>query len=152
MGLKVELRCSTTRHLALYGFEEAELQHEGHTLDAAGAIYILLTKYKRPHPVTPSPLSNDTPRDKRNLPMEKKFKDALKRECSELTEGEKTKQALSEPEDSMDMRTKSAEEAAVRRQSPDTTKDLLQDLSEKEWANMATAPVRSSRKNLELQL
>ena len=31
LGLKVESSCSTTRHLAPYGFEEAELQHEGHT-------------------------------------------------------------------------------------------------------------------------
>ena len=41
-----------------------------------------------------------------------------------MTVGEKTEQGLSEPEEGMDMWTKSAEEAAVRRQSPVTAKEL----------------------------
>ena len=50
------------------------MQQEGHRLDAAGALYVPLTDNKRPNPITPLPLSVETPVDKRNLSVEKRFK------------------------------------------------------------------------------
>ena len=89
LGLKAESIWSMGRHLAPYGLEEVELQHEGCRLDAAGALYVSLTEYKEQAPVTPLPLSIDTPGDKRNIPVESRFENALKRERPEVTEGEK---------------------------------------------------------------
>ena len=47
LDLKVQSRCSTRKHRGLYVLEE--LQHEGHRLDAAGALYVPLLDYKRPN-------------------------------------------------------------------------------------------------------
>ena len=38
LGLWAESICSTRKHLAPYGLQEAEIQHDGHKLDAAGAL------------------------------------------------------------------------------------------------------------------
>ena len=51
LALNAESRCSTRRHLAHYGLEEIELQHEKCRLDAAGALYVSLTGYRQPDPV-----------------------------------------------------------------------------------------------------
>ena len=86
LGLKAESRCSTRKHLAPYGLEKVEIQHEGCRLGAAGVLYMSLTEYKQ-DPVTSSPLSIDTLGDQRNLPVENRFEDTLKRERTEVTEG-----------------------------------------------------------------
>ena len=44
---------------------EVELQHEGHRLDAACALYVPLMENKRLNPVTPSPRSIDTQKSSR---------------------------------------------------------------------------------------
>ena len=74
--------------MALYGLQEVELQQQGRKLDAAGIFYVPLTEYKIADPTTTSPLSVGTPGDKRNLPVENRFTDALKREQDESGEGE----------------------------------------------------------------
>ena len=43
-----------------------ERRQEGKELDAAGQLYVALTEYKRLDTATPSPLSVDTPGDKRS--------------------------------------------------------------------------------------
>ena len=75
-----DLACSTRKHLALYGLEEVELRQERQKLDAAATLYIPIAEHKATDPVTPSPLSVGTPGDKRSLPVENKFKDALERD------------------------------------------------------------------------
>ena len=70
LALKDEMKFSTRRHLAPYGTEEVESQHDGWKLDAAGALYVSLTEYEAVDPATPSPLSFDTPGDKRSHPAE----------------------------------------------------------------------------------
>ena len=78
-----------------------ELKHEGCSLDAAGAFYVPLREYKKPNTVTPSTLSIDTPGDKRNLPVESRFEDALKRDALKrdalMTEAEKWKNLSVKP-------------------------------------------------------
>ena len=64
------MKFSTRRHLASYGQEEVELQHEGRKLNAAGALYVSLTENKAVDPATRSPLSADTPGDKSSLSVE----------------------------------------------------------------------------------
>ena len=66
--------------------------------------------------------------------------------------GEKMEEALNVPAENMDTGTTPAEEVAVETYSPGTTRELLQDLSGEEWADTATPPLGSPRKNLELQL
>ena len=88
-ALKDEMKFSTRRHLAPYGLEKVELQHDGWKLDAAGALYVSLTEYKAMDPATPSPLSVDNPGDKRSLPVESRFKYALESDQPESGEGER---------------------------------------------------------------
>ena len=97
LDLKAESRCITRKHRGLYVLEEVELQQEGHRLEAAGALYVPLLDYKRQNPVTISPVSIDAPGDKRNLPMENRFDDALKRECSQVTKREKIEEISVNP-------------------------------------------------------
>ena len=68
--------------------EEVKLQHEGHRLDAAGALYIPLRDHEKLNPITPLQLWIDTAGNKRNLPAENRFEDTLKRERLEAAEGE----------------------------------------------------------------
>ena len=65
LALQDEMKGSTGKHLAPYGQEEVEFQHEGRKLDAAGTLYVSLAEYKAGNPATPSPLSVGTPGDKR---------------------------------------------------------------------------------------
>ena len=92
------------KYLASYGLKEVELKQEVQKFDAADALYVPLTEYKRLNPFTTSPLSTCTPRYKRNLSVESRFEDALKRERSETTEGERMEEELSEAEEEMDTR------------------------------------------------
>ena len=67
-----------------YGLEETELQHEEGRLNEAGSLFVPLTEHRQLDPATPSPLPIDTPGDKRNLPVENRFEEALKNERSEV--------------------------------------------------------------------
>ena len=69
-----------------------------------------------------------------------------------MTEIERMEEALTETEEQMDRGTTAAEAMTVRTYSPSTTRELLQDLSEYDWANTATPPLGSSRTNLATQL
>ena len=85
--------------------------------------------------------------------MENRFEDDLKRERSEVTEGEKTEEeVLSEPEEDIGTGETPAEEKVPGNQSAGTTRELLQDLSGEEWADTATPPLGFPRKNLKLRL
>ena len=67
-----------------------ELPHDGHKLEAAGALYIPLTEYKWLNSVTHLPLSIDTPAHKIIFLWNAKM------------EEEKMEEALSESEEEMD--------------------------------------------------
>ena len=45
LGFMAESRCSTRKHLAPYRLEEVELHNDGCRLDAAGALWVLITEY-----------------------------------------------------------------------------------------------------------
>ena len=80
-------------------------------------------------PATPSPLSVSTPGDKRSLPVECRFEDALKKELPEAMEGDKMKETLSEPEEEMEIGATPGEELVPGSFSPGTSRELLQDSS-----------------------
>ena len=87
-----------------------------------------LAEYRKPNPVTPSPVSIDTSGDKRNIPVEKRFEDALRREHgTKVNKKERMEEALSEPRENMDTGATPAEEIVTGSYSPTTTQDLLQD-------------------------
>ena len=123
------------------------MRQEGRELDAAGQLYVALTEYL--DPATPSPLSVETPRDKRSGPVEDRFKRILERRKTE-SEEESMDETLSEAGEDMEVgntpeQKRSGEEL--------TTQELLKDLSEENWADTATPPMTPSpRKNLELPL
>ena len=96
LALQDEMKCSTRKHLAPYELDEVELQREGRKLDAAGTVYVSLTEYKAVYPVTRSSLSVGIPGDKRSLPVESRFKDALERDQDESGVGESMDETLSE--------------------------------------------------------
>ena len=152
LALKDEMRFSTRRHLASYGLEEVELHHDGCRLDAAVALYVSLTEYKAVDPATPSPLSVDTPGNRRSLPVENRFKDEVERDQPESIEVERLDEILSEAEEEMKLGNTTNKEVVPRNFSPDTTRELLQDLSGDDWVDTATPSLGSSRKNLELPL
>ena len=102
------------------------------------------------NPATPFPLSIDTPGDKRNLPVENRFEDTLKKKKSEVIEKEKMNETLNEPEEDFDIGATPAEEIVPGNYSPGTTRELLQDLSGEEWADTATQSLGSPRKNRDL--
>ena len=79
LALKDEMKFGTRKYRATYGLQEVELQQEGRKMDAAGVLYVPHTEYKAADLTTPSPLSVGTPRDRRNLPVENRFTDALER-------------------------------------------------------------------------
>ena len=80
IALKDEMKFASRKYRASYGLENLELRQEGKKLDAAGSLYVALTKYKKLDPSTPSPLSVGTPGDKRSPPVENRFRDALEKE------------------------------------------------------------------------
>ena len=103
-------------------------------------------------PATPSPLSVDTPGDKRSFPVEGRFEDALKRDSPEAGEGEEMDETLTEAEEEMEIIATPNEEVVPGNFSPVTTRELLQDLIGDHWTDTATPSLGSLRKNLELQL
>ena len=147
LALEDNMKFSTRRQLAQYGLEEVKLRHDQQKLDAAGALYVSLTEYKAMDAETPSPLSVDTPGDKRRIPVESRFKDALDRDQPETGEGER----MDETGEEMELGATPNEEMASGNFSPGTTRELLQDFSDDDWADTATRPLGSPRKNLELQ-
>ena len=149
VALVDDMKFATRKYRAPYGLEQVEMRQEGKELDAAGQLYVALTEYKRLDPATPSPLSVDTPGDKRSGPVEDRFKRILERRRAE-SEEESMDETLSEAGEDMEVGNTpeprpSGEEL--------TTQELLKDLSEENWADTATPPLTPSpRKNLELPL
>ena len=149
VALVDDMKFATRKYRAPYGLEQVEMRQEGKELDAAGQLYVALTEYKRLDPATPSPLSVDTPGDKRSGPVEDRFKRIPERRRTE-SEEESMDETLSEAGEDMEVGNTpeprpSGEEL--------TTQELLKDLSEENWADTATPPLTPSpRKNLELPL
>ena len=152
MALKDDMKFSTRKYRAPYGLEELELRQEERGLDAAGPLCVSLTEYKTADPKTPSPLFVGIPGDRRNLPVENRFTAALERDQPESGEGESMEETLSEAEEEMEVGNTPDGGATNREFSPGTTRELLQELSGDHWANSATPPLGSPRKNLELPL
>ena len=149
VALVDDMKFATRKYKAPYGLEQVEIRQEGTELDAAGQLHVALTEYKKLDPTTPSPLSVDTPGDKRSGPAEDRFKKILERRRHE-SEQESMDETLSEAGEDMEVGNTpepgpSGEEL--------TTQELLKDLSEENWADTATPPlIPSPRKDLELPL
>ena len=124
------------------------MKQEQKELDAAGSLYVALSEHKK-DPATPSPLSVSTPGDRRSNPVEDRFKEALERGRAESQERESMDETLSEAGEEMEVRN-TPDQAPAEKDF--TTNDLLQNLSGDDWANTATRPLGSSRKDLELPL
>ena len=149
VALKDEMKFATRKYRAPYGLEQLEMRQEGKELDAAGSLYVALTKYKKQDPATPSPLSVGTPGDRRTGPVEDRFRKILERRQAESGE-ESMEETLSETGEEMEVgNTPEPKPAEV----DFTAQELLRDLSGDDWADSATPPLTSSpRKNLELPL
>ena len=143
------MKFATSKYRAPYGLEELELRQEGKKLDAAGLLYVALAEYKKLDPATSSPLSVGTPGDKESNPVEDMFKDALEKGRAESEEGESMDETLNEAGEEMEVGNTPDQDPA---EMDFTTHELLQDLSGHDWANTATPPLESPRKNLELPL
>ena len=78
------------------------MKQEGKELDAAGPLYVALTEYKKTGPATPSPLSVDTPGDKRSGPVEDRVRRILERREAESGE-ESMDETLSEAGEDMEV-------------------------------------------------
>ena len=89
------------------------------------------TEYKTADPATPSPLSVVTPGDRRNLPVENIFTDALERDQPESGEGKSMDETLGEAGEEMEVGNTPDGGTTNRDLSPGTTRELLQDLSGK---------------------
>ena len=148
VALVDDMKFATRKYRAPYGLEQVEMRQEGKELDAAGQLYVALTEYKRLDPATPSPLSVDTPGDKRSGPVEDRFKRILERRAE--SEEESMDETLSEAGEDMEV----GNTPELRPSGEElTTQELLKDLSEENWADTATPPLTPSpRKNLELPL
>ena len=108
-----------------------------------------LTEYKKTCPATPSPLSVDTPGDKRSGPVEDRFRRILERREAESGE-ESMDETLSEAGEDMEVGNTPEQKPSEEKF---TTQELLKDLSGENWADTPTPPLTSSpRKNLELPL
>ena len=121
------------------------MKQEEKELDAAGPLYAALSNYNKLDPATPSPLSVGTPGDRRSNPVEDRFKDSLERERAESEEGESMNETLSEAGEKMVVGNTPDQAPAER---VFTMHELLQDLSGDDWANTATPPLGSPRKDL----
>ena len=82
--------------------------------------------------------------------MEYRFDDTLKRDHQEAVEGEKMEEALSEVEEAMDTRVTPAGTTTAKAYRPGTTPELVQVLSDDEWAKTTTSLWGSPRKSLKL--
>ena len=97
------MKFATRKYRAPYGVEQVEMKLEEKELDAAGSLYVALSKYKKMDPANPSPLTVGTPGDRRNNPVEDRFKDALERGRAESEEGESIDETLSEAGEEMEV-------------------------------------------------
>ena len=149
IALKDEMRFATRKCRMPYGLEQLEMKQEEKKLDAAGPLYVAITEYKKLDPATPSPLSVGTPGDTRSNLVENRFRDALEKERAESEEGERMDETLSEAGEEMEVGKTPEQDAAEK---DFTMQELLQDLSGDDWANTATPPLGSPRKDLELPL
>ena len=99
-------------------------------------------------PVTPSPLSVGNPGDKRDLPVESRFKDALERDQNESRGRKSMDETLSEAGEEMELGNTPDEGAVTGNFSPSTTRELLRGLSGDDWVDTATPPLGSPRKSM----
>ena len=79
VALVDDMKFATRKYRAPYGLEQVEVRQEGKELDAAGQLHVALTEYKKLDPTTPSPLSVDTPGDKRSGPVEDPSRTGLRK-------------------------------------------------------------------------
>ena len=121
------------------------MKQEEKELDAAGPLYVALSDCKKLDPATPSPLSIGTIGDKRSNPVEDRFKDTLEKGRAESEEGESMDETLSEMGEEMEM-------GNTPDQGPAERDFTTHDFSVDHWANTATSPLESPRKDLELPL
>ena len=144
-----EMLFATRRYRAPYGLEQVERNQEGKKLDAAGPLYVALTEHKGTNPTTPSPLSVDTPGDKRSGTVEDRFKRILERREAESGD-ESMDETLSEAGEDMEVGNTPEQKPA---EEEFTAQELLKDLSEENWADTPTPPLTSSpRKDPEMSL
>ena len=144
-----EMLFATMRYRAPYGLEQVERNQEGKKLDAAGPLYVALTEHKGTNPTTPSPLSVDTPGDKRSGTVEDRFKRILERREAESGD-ESMDETLSEAGEDMEVGNTPEQKPA---EEEFTAQELLKDLSEENWADTPTPPLTSSpRKDPEMSL
>ena len=146
---KDEMKFATRKYRAPYGLEQLGMKQEEKELYAAGPLYVALSQYKKLDPATPSSLSVGTPGDRRSNPVEDRFKDALERGRVESEEGESMDETLSEAGEEMEVGNTPDQAPA---EMDFTTHELMQDMSGNDWANTATPPLGSPRKDLELPL
>ena len=140
---------ATRRYRAPYGLEQVDRSQEGKKLDAAGPLYVALTDHKGTNPTTPSPLSVDTPGDKRSGTVEDRFRRILERREAESGD-ESMDETLSEAGEDMEVGNTPEQKPA---EEEFTAQELLKDLSEENWADTPTPPLTSSpRKDPELSL
>ena len=120
-----EMVFATRRYRAPYGLEQVEMRQEGKELDAAGPLYVALTEFKKTGPATSSPLSVDTPGDKRSGPVEDRFRRILERREAESGE-ESMNETLSEAGEDMEVGNSPEQKPS---EEDFTTQELLKDLS-----------------------
>ena len=144
-----EMLFATRRYRAPYGLEQVERNQEGRKLDAAGPLYVARTEHKGTNPTTPSPLSVDTPGEKRSGTVEDRFKRILERREAESGD-ESMDETLSEAGEDMEVGNTPEQKPA---EEEFTAQELLKDLSEENWADTPTPPLTSSpRKYPEMSL
>ena len=132
VALVDDMKFATRKYRAPYDLEQVEMM-----------------EYKRLDPATPSPLSVDTPGDKRSGPVEDRFRRILEGRRAE-SEEESMDETLSEAGEDMEVGNTPEQRPSGEEL---TTQELLKDLSEENWADTATPPLTPSpRKNLELPL
>ena len=84
--------------------------------------------------------------------MESRFKETLERDQPESGEGEMMDESLSDAQEVMALGATPNKEVVPGSFSPNTTRELLQDLSGDDWADTVTPSLGCPRKNLELPL
>ena len=149
ISLKDDMNFATRKYQAPHGLEELQLRQDGKTLDAAGPLYVALTKNKKLDPSTSSPLSVGTLGDKISHPVENRFRDAPEKEHAGSGEDESMDETLSEAGEEMEVGNTPDQDQAER---DFTMHELLQDLSGVDWTNTATPTLGFPRKYLELPL
>ena len=144
-----EMLFAARRYRAPYGLEQVERNQEGRKLDAAGPLYVARTEHKGTNPTTPSPLSVDTPGEKRSGTVEDRFKRILERREAESGD-ESMDETLSEAGEDMEVGNTPEQKPA---EEEFTAQELLKDLSEENRADTPTPPLTSSpRKYPEMSL